>query len=52
MAIQDVPIVKEFSDIFPEEFSRLPSNHEVEFNIDFLLGTSPISKEPYRVNRA
>ncbi|XP_071719041.1 uncharacterized protein [Rutidosis leptorrhynchoides] len=47
--IDDLPVVKEFLDVFPEELPGFPPNREVEFTIDFILGVEPISKEPYRM---
>ena len=38
----------EFSDVF-EEISGLSPNRAVEFSIDTILGTVPISKAPYRM---
>ncbi|XP_031249520.1 uncharacterized protein LOC116107387 [Pistacia vera] len=48
-SVRDVPIVREFEDVFPEDLPRLPSESEVEFRIDLSLGTVPISKAPYRM---
>ena len=42
-------VVREFLDIFPEDLPGLPPDREVEFSIDVLLGTAPISKAPYRM---
>ncbi|XP_052477132.1 uncharacterized protein LOC128032559 [Gossypium raimondii] len=47
--LESVPVVCEFSDVFPEELPRLPPIREVEFAIDLLLGTAPISITPYRM---
>ncbi|CAL2266115.1 unnamed protein product [Prunus armeniaca] len=44
-----IPIVKNFSDIFPEDLSGLPPECEVEFSIDIYPGTSPISIPPHRM---
>jgi hypothetical protein len=41
--------VKEFPDVFPEDLPRLPPDREIEFSIDLLSGTTPISKAPYRM---
>ena len=49
LEIGDIPIVWEFPDVFLEDLHGLPSDHEVEFSIDLLLGTTPISKAPYRM---
>ncbi|KAG8471955.1 hypothetical protein CXB51_036468 [Gossypium anomalum] len=43
-----VPVVCEFSDVFPEELPGLPPEREVEFSIDLIPGTTPISIAPYR----
>nr|GEW17450.1 putative reverse transcriptase domain-containing protein [Tanacetum cinerariifolium] len=39
--LKDIPIVKEFSEIFPEDLPDLPSIHQVEFQIDLTLGAAP-----------
>ena len=43
-------MVKDFSDVFPEELLGMPPDREVEFVIDLLPRTSPISKRPYRMS--
>lgn len=43
-----IPMVSEYLNIFPEELPRLPPDRAVEFFIDLLLGTTPISKTSYR----
>jgi len=40
-------MVREFLDIFPEDLPGLPPVREIEFSIEVLPGTSPISKAPY-----
>nr|XP_027064418.1 uncharacterized protein LOC113690624 [Coffea arabica] len=47
--LEDVPVVREFPDVFPEELKTLPPEREVEFKIDLVPGTAPISKTPYRM---
>nr|GFD04356.1 putative reverse transcriptase domain, aspartic peptidase domain protein [Tanacetum cinerariifolium] len=37
------------SDVFPDELPGIPSVREVEFNIELILGSEPISKAPYRM---
>ena len=49
MALVDIPIVCEFLDVFPNELSGLPPNREIEFKIELLPGTAPISRRPYRM---
>jgi len=44
-----IPVVHEFEDIFSEEVSLLPPSREVEFSIDLVPGTGPVSIAPYRM---
>jgi hypothetical protein len=48
-AIEDIPVIYEFSDVFLDDFPRLPPDREVEFKIELILGTAPISRRPYRM---
>jgi hypothetical protein len=43
-------VVRDFSDVFPEELPGMPPDREVEFVIDLLPGTAPISKRPYMMS--
>lgn len=45
----DVPIVRDFSDIFPEDQPGVPPARQVEFTIDLVLRATSISKAPYRI---
>ncbi|KAJ8761995.1 hypothetical protein K2173_006597 [Erythroxylum novogranatense] len=47
--VEDIPIVREFPDVFPEELSGLPPEREIEFVIDLVPGTAPITIPPYRM---
>ncbi|KAL9992436.1 putative nucleotidyltransferase, Ribonuclease H [Helianthus debilis subsp. tardiflorus] len=47
--LKDIPVVSQFSDVFPEELPGLPPDREVEFRIHLLPGTAPIAKAPYRL---
>ena len=49
VSLRDIPMVREFPDVFPEDLSGLPPDREIEFAIDLLPGTAPISKAPYRM---
>ncbi|KAL5570134.1 hypothetical protein UlMin_026709 [Ulmus minor] len=44
-----VPVVQEFIDVFPEYLPGLPPDREIKFSIDLVPGTAPISKAPYRM---
>ncbi|KAL0411398.1 UNVERIFIED_CONTAM: Retrovirus-related Pol polyprotein from transposon [Sesamum latifolium] len=47
--ISDIPIVREFSDVFPEDLPGLPPHREVDFEIETIPGAAPISIAPYRM---
>ncbi|XP_050238193.1 uncharacterized protein LOC126687680 [Mercurialis annua] len=47
--VHSVPIVNEFTDVFPEELPGLPPDRDIEFCIDVAPGTAPISIPPYRM---
>ncbi|XP_022007209.1 uncharacterized protein LOC110906374 [Helianthus annuus] len=47
--LEDVEIVNEFPDVFPEELPGLPPEREVEFNIELNPGAKPVAKAPYRL---
>ena len=47
--LEDIPIIKEFPDVFPDDISGLPPDREVEFTIDLIPETEPISIPPYRM---
>ena len=44
-----VPVVKDYPDVFPEELLGMPPDRDIEFLIELLPGTGPISKRPYRM---
>ena len=46
--LEEVLVVNEFVDVFPEDFPGLPRDREVTFEIELLPGIAPISKAPYR----
>jgi hypothetical protein len=43
-SLDDIGIVQEYPDVFPEELSGMPPNRDIEFMIELLPGTPPISK--------
>jgi len=48
--VSDIPVVQEFPKVFPDDITDLPLEREMEFTIDLVLGTSPISIMPYRMS--
>jgi hypothetical protein len=49
-SIADVPVVCEFPDVFPDDLPGLPLDRDVEFKIELLPSTTPISRRPYRMS--
>ena len=47
--VDEIPIVREFPDVFTDDIVGLPPDREVEFTIDLIPGTEPISIPPYRM---
>ena len=47
--LEDIPVVREFSDVFLEDLPGIPLDREIEFQIKLTPGTEPISKAPYRM---
>ncbi|GJR73900.1 putative reverse transcriptase domain-containing protein [Tanacetum coccineum] len=47
--IKDVPIVRDFPEVFPEDLPGLPPARPVEFQIDLIPGASPVARAPYRL---
>jgi hypothetical protein len=47
--IQDIPVVCELPDVFPEDLPGLPLERDVEFVIELKPGTAPISRRSYRM---
>ncbi|GJX44349.1 putative reverse transcriptase domain-containing protein [Tanacetum coccineum] len=47
--LKDIPVVREFLDVFPEDLPGLPPVHQVEFQIDLIPGAAPVARAPYRL---
>jgi hypothetical protein len=45
--IQDIPVVCEFPDVFPEDLPGLPPERDIEFVIELKPGMAPISRRSY-----
>ena len=50
VALADIPVVCEFSDVFLDELPGLPPDRDIEFKIELIPGTAPISRRPYRMS--
>ncbi|XP_024965131.1 uncharacterized protein LOC112505456, partial [Cynara cardunculus var. scolymus] len=49
LKLEDIPVVNQFQDVFPDELPGVPPEREIEFIIDLVPGAAPISKAPYRM---
>jgi hypothetical protein len=49
-SLDEIGIVREYPDVFPEELPGMPPDRDIEFMIELLPGTPPISKRPYRTH--
>nr|GEW83313.1 hypothetical protein [Tanacetum cinerariifolium] len=47
--LNDVPTVRDFPEVFPEDLSGLPLARPVEFQIDLIPGAAPVARAPYRL---
>nr|GEW59883.1 putative reverse transcriptase domain-containing protein [Tanacetum cinerariifolium] len=47
--LEDVPIVEDFPEVFPEDLSGIPPTRQVEFQIDLIHGAAPMARAPYRL---
>jgi len=48
-SLEEIPVVCDYSDVFPEDLPGLPPDRDVEFVIELQPGTAPISRRPYRM---
>ncbi|GJY45257.1 reverse transcriptase domain-containing protein, partial [Tanacetum coccineum] len=47
--LEDIPVVREFPEVFPEDLPGLPPVCQIEFQIDLILGMAPVARAPYRL---
>src|ERR1041385_5527471 len=47
--IEDILVVRDFPDVFPEELPGIPPDRCVEFIVDLIPGIAPISRRPYKM---
>jgi hypothetical protein len=50
IALEDIKVVREYHDVFPTELPGMPPDHDIEFLIELLPRTPPISKRPYMMS--
>ncbi|GJY00063.1 putative reverse transcriptase domain-containing protein [Tanacetum coccineum] len=47
--IEDVPVVRDFPEVFPKDLPGLPPTRQVEFHIELIPGAAPVARAPYRL---
>nr|GEX34996.1 hypothetical protein [Tanacetum cinerariifolium] len=47
--LENIPVVREFLDVFPKDLPGLPPVHQVEFQIDLIPEAAPVARAPYRL---
>jgi hypothetical protein len=50
IALEEIRVVQKYSDVFLKELIGMPPDHDIEFHIELLPRTPPISKRPYRMS--
>jgi hypothetical protein len=49
--LEDIHVVHEFPDVFPDDLSGMPPERAIEFKIELQPGTTSVSKAPYKMSR-
>jgi len=49
-SLENVPVIQEFADVFPESTPGLPPKHDIDFTIELVPGVAPVSKAPYHMS--
>ncbi|GKB06164.1 putative reverse transcriptase domain-containing protein, partial [Tanacetum coccineum] len=47
--LEDIPVVRKFPEVFPEDLPSIPPVRQVEFQIDIIPGATPVARAPYRL---
>ena len=47
--LENIPVIREFPDVFPEELPGVPPERDVDLSIEVVQGTTPIPRTPYRM---
>ncbi|GJX47136.1 putative reverse transcriptase domain-containing protein, partial [Tanacetum coccineum] len=48
--LEDVPIVRDFPEVFPKDSPGILPTRQVEFQIDLVPGAAPVARAPYRLS--
>ncbi|GKB52466.1 putative reverse transcriptase domain-containing protein [Tanacetum coccineum] len=47
--LEDIPVICDFPEVFPDDLPGLPPSRQVEFKIDLVPGAAPVARAPYRL---
>ncbi|GJV05997.1 putative reverse transcriptase domain-containing protein [Tanacetum coccineum] len=47
--LEDVPVICDFPEVFPDDLPGLPPSRQIEFKIDLVPGAAPVARAPYRL---
>jgi hypothetical protein len=50
LRLEDIHVVREFQDVFPDDLPGMPPERVIEFKIELQLDTTPIAKAPYKMS--
>eukprot|EP00253_Pinus_taeda_P006899 PITA_06899 len=50
VSLNSIPVIQEFTDVFPEEIPGLPPRRNIDFTIELIPGAAPVSRAPYRMS--
>jgi hypothetical protein len=50
LKLEDIHVVREFPDVFPNDLPRMPPERAIEFNIELQPSTAPIANAPYKMS--
>jgi hypothetical protein len=50
-SIEEIPVVQEFPDVFPDDLPGMPPERDIKFKIELQPSTAPIAKHPYKMTQ-
>jgi hypothetical protein len=50
LKLEDIHVVREFPDVFPDDLPGMPPKRAIEFKIELQPGNAPIAKSPYKLS--
>jgi hypothetical protein len=50
LKLEDIHVIQEFSDVFPDDLPRMPPKRMIEFKSELQPSITPIAKAPYKMS--